>query len=78
MQRTSSKSNRLLPRLIKALKQLVEETDLPFKLYLFIDGIDKEVNGDSEKMSELFNCSNSATSSSVFPAGRDVFLTSAL
>jgi hypothetical protein len=78
MQRTSSKSNRLLPRLIKALKQLVEETDLPFKLYLFIDGIDKEVNDDSEEISELFNCSTSATSRSVSPACRGRFSTVAL
>jgi hypothetical protein len=78
MQRTSSKSNRLLPRLIKALKQLVEETDLPFKLYLFIDGIDKEVNGDSKEMSELFNYSTAATSRSVSAACRGRFSTVAL
>ena len=56
----------------------MEETDLSFKLYLFIDGIDKEVNDDSEEMSEPFNCSTSATLRSVSPACRGRFSTVAL
>jgi hypothetical protein len=56
----------------------MEETDLSFRLHLFIDGIDKEVNGDSKEMSELFNCSTSDTSRSVSPACRGRFSTVAL
>jgi hypothetical protein len=67
--RTYSKSSSMQPLsadfhwslalLARAFKTLVQEPDLPFKLCLFIDGID-EYEGDHEEMSELLKASTSA------------------